>query len=796
MMNVFKENDLKTIADGTLTKAMLSTASAEDQEKFEKKQIKIMRMIGMSVPPEVLQQIRDKETRSEMWAELCNLFEANQNEAIKAYTVRRLENELWDKKLAPGGVANLYLGKMFSIKSELVGLQHTIEDSTMVDMLLESLSELAEFECLKSSIRYGSDPSVYTQVRVRELILAAAARQKEFRTKRQGKQGGHKGGGGKGNDPDKGGNGNQQNKPNEQRKTRLCFVCGSDSHIKANCPEREEKKSGAVDNDSKRKPQGNLTLSQEKKSGAVDNDSKRKPQGNLTLSQEKKSGAVDNDSKRKPQGNLTLSQVDNVPSQILQQAADQGVVAGLMTAEAHLKHEIMYEVNDHGAGVDESLLEISDQEPAEDNFSGWWYFDTASNSHVVGDRSYFVSFTEDTSRLRSIRGIIPTIAARIAGVGTVEMTTEVNGEQTVMYLEDVFYIPGAEFGLFSPGLAHEQGFDFTFDHDTQDFTILWEGRAVALAKPQEATWGFLGVHPGQSRVKRPVDRRSLANFTVAEGVGTLALWHERMCHTCPQYLKTMVDKGLVKGMMLSQRHQEICDACHLGKQKKKGHRKKLDRATKWPNQVVYADLQIPSKDNRTRYEAVLVVMDGYSRFVKVYLLTSKEGPIVNKHLQKYILWAERQAGRDGDGAAYKVKRVLTDKGGEFINRGMENWYARRGIEHIRVGPKSSQLNLCERTHQSLMDMMKTTMLHAGLPRSLWPEALRNAVYVKNRVYNRGTHGVPYEMMFGMKPDVHHIRKFGSLAYVHVPVTSGRRKHDNNAKIGFVLGYEGSRQRGG
>ncbi|KAK1928517.1 hypothetical protein P3T76_015986 [Phytophthora citrophthora] len=338
-----------------------------------------MRMIGMSVPPEVLQQIRDKETRSEMWAELCNLFEANQNEAIKAYTVRRLENELWDKKLAPGGVANLHLGKMFSIKSELVGLQHTIEDSTMVDMLLESLSELAEFECLKSSIRYGSDPSVYTPVRVRELILAAAARQKEFRTKRQGKQGGHKGGGGKGNDPDKGGNGNQQNKPNEQRKTRLCFVCGSDSHIKANCPEREEKKSGAVDN-----------------------DSKRKPQGNLTLSQEKKSGAVDNDSKRKPHGNLTLSQVDNVPSQILQQAADQGVVAGLMTAEAHLKHEIMYEVNDHGAGVDESLLEISDQEPAEDNFSGWWYFDTASNSHVVGDRSYFVSFTEDTSRLRSI----------------------------------------------------------------------------------------------------------------------------------------------------------------------------------------------------------------------------------------------------------------------------------------------------------------------------------------------------------------------------------------------------------
>ncbi|KAE9018981.1 hypothetical protein PR001_g13989 [Phytophthora rubi] len=44
------------------------------------------------------------------------------------------------------------------------------------------------------------------------------------------------------------------------------------------------------------------------------------------------------------------------------------------------------------------------------------------------------------------------------------------------------------------------------------------------------------------------------------------------------------------------------------------------------------------------------------------------------------------------------------------------------------------------------------------------------------------------MMFGVKPDVHHIRKFGSLAYVHVPVTPGRRKHHANAKLGYVLGY--------
>lgn len=44
------------------------------------------------------------------------------------------------------------------------------------------------------------------------------------------------------------------------------------------------------------------------------------------------------------------------------------------------------------------------------------------------------------------------------------------------------------------------------------------------------------------------------------------------------------------------------------------------------------------------------------------------------------------------------------------------------------------------------------------------------------------------MIFGVKPDLHHIRNFGSLAYVHVPVTPDRRKHQDNARLGFVLGY--------
>ena len=72
----------------------------------------------------------------------------------------------------------------------------------------------------------------------------------------------------------------------------------------------------------------------------------------------------------------------------------------------------------------------------------------------------------------------------------------------------------------------------------------------------------------------------------------------------------MVDKGLVRGIMLTARQQSVCDACHMGKQKRHKRCKKIDRGFKKPNQVVYTHLLIPSKHYGTRYEAFLVIMDG------------------------------------------------------------------------------------------------------------------------------------------------------------------------------------------
>ena len=107
--------------------------------------------------------------------------------------------------------------------------------------------------------------------------------------------------------------------------------------------------------------------------------------------------------------------------------------------------------------------------------------------------------------------------------------------------------------------------------------------------------------------------------------------------------------------------------------------------------------------------------------------------------------------------------------------------------HRPVPPNYSRLNLCERTHQSIVGTPKAMMLQSGCPKSLWMDALSTAVYLKNRTYSTVSKKTPYERMFSYRLDVHHDQKFGANAYIHVPVSASRRKSDHN-DIGYVLGY--------
>jgi hypothetical protein len=94
----------------------------------------------------------------------------------------------------------------------------------------------------------------------------------------------------------------------------------------------------------------------------------------------------------------------------------------------------------------------------------------------------------------------------------------------------------------------------------------------------------------------------------------------------------------------------------------------------------------------------------------------------------------------------------------------------------RSAPYTPQSNgLAERMNRTLIESVRTTLLQYGLPKSLWAEALANAVEIKNRI-PRDDGKSAYESLTGTKPNIERFKPFGCSSIVHLD-ESKRRKLD-------------------
>lgn len=79
------------------------------------------------------------------------------------------------------------------------------------------------------------------------------------------------------------------------------------------------------------------------------------------------------------------------------------------------------------------------------------------------------------------------------------------------------------------------------------------------------------------------------------------------------------------------------------------------------------------------------------------------------------------------------------------------------------------------------------LLEAGLPKALWAEAVATASYLRNLSPYAGLSMTPHERMSGAKPNVGHLKVFGSTVYVHIPKVK-RGKFAPTSWKGTFVGY--------
>ena len=104
----------------------------------------------------------------------------------------------------------------------------------------------------------------------------------------------------------------------------------------------------------------------------------------------------------------------------------------------------------------------------------------------------------------------------------------------------------------------------------------------------------------------------------------------------------------------------------------------------------------------------------------------------------------------------------------------------------------SQNGGAEIYNNTLTVKVQTLLYGAGLPAKFWSAALLHAVYLHNRLVHLATNKTPYEGWTGGKPDISHLKTFGSR--VCVKCTGMRQcKLDHHDFTGIFLGYTATDQ---
>jgi len=174
--------------------------------------------------------------------------------------------------------------------------------------------------------------------------------------------------------------------------------------------------------------------------------------------------------------------------------------------------------------------------------------------------------------------------------------------------------------------------------------------------------------------------------------------------------------------------------------------------------------------------------DDFSRWTDVVFL-KKKSDLLSEY-KKWLIKAQLQTGT-------KIKILRSDNGGKYVSDAFKALHDENGTTHQTTVPDTPQQNgVAERLNQALVEMARIMMRHKDVDHDLWADAIKTAVYIKNRVTSRAlpVGKTPFELWTGNTPNISHMRVFGSTCWIvlhksHIDGTFG----DKAAK-GVFLGY--------
>jgi transposase InsO family protein len=117
-----------------------------------------------------------------------------------------------------------------------------------------------------------------------------------------------------------------------------------------------------------------------------------------------------------------------------------------------------------------------------------------------------------------------------------------------------------------------------------------------------------------------------------------------------------------------------------------------------------------------------------------------------------------------------VVELVTDCAPEFISTSFREWASQLGIDQTySVTHEPVHNGAVERVIQSITRSTRQVLPDGALPARFWPEALGRVVWLYNRLPHASFEHrfSPFMALFHKPAHFHHLRAFGSLAFVKI-----------------------------